>query len=472
MEATCDPSVSLSSSPRPCSPSCSWLPAPCWPQAQAPVSFTGPTNFAAGDGPVSVAVGDFNGDGDPDLAVANQFSSDVSVLLGGAGGSFAGPTNFATGFFPNSVAVGDFNGDQRPRPGGRQRLRRHRLGAARRRRRRLHRSDQLPRRRPPTWSRWATSTATGIPTWWSPTTSPATSRCCRRPGRQLQRSDHRRHRHRSRRRGGGRVQRRRRSRPGRRRLRHRSGARAAGQLRAPPSPARPRSPPASTPISVAVGDFNQDGDPDLAVADESGQVLVLLGGPGGGFTGSTAVVSGSQALAGLSSVAVGDFNRDGDPDLVVANRSGNQVSVLLGGPGGSFGSPTNFPAGTLPASVAVADFNGDGKPDLAATNPTTNNVAVLLNTHRHQPGPGRGRRRLHHRRGHRPDRGRPGRAGQRQRPRRRPADRRAGVGAEPRHPDPERQRLVHLHPGRQLQRHRHLHLPGQRRQRPTPTWRP
>jgi VCBS repeat-containing protein len=77
---------------------------------------------------------------------------------------------------------------------------------------------------------------------------------------------------------------------------------------------------------------------------------------------------------------VGDFNRDGDPDLAVANRNWNRVTVLLGGPGGSFGSPSNFPTGTLPASVAVADFNADGKPDLTTAHPTTNNVSVLLNT--------------------------------------------------------------------------------------------
>jgi hypothetical protein len=83
-------------------------------QAQAPVSFSARTSFGAGDSPVSVATGDFNADNDPDLAVANRFSSDVSVLLGGAGGGFTGPTSFPTGFFANSVAVGNFNGDQDP----------------------------------------------------------------------------------------------------------------------------------------------------------------------------------------------------------------------------------------------------------------------------------------------------------------------------------------------------------------------
>ncbi len=51
------------------------------PAAFAQLSFTGPTNFAAGDFPVGVAVGDFDGDGDPDLGVANARSDDVSVLL-------------------------------------------------------------------------------------------------------------------------------------------------------------------------------------------------------------------------------------------------------------------------------------------------------------------------------------------------------------------------------------------------------
>jgi hypothetical protein len=56
--------------------------------AQAQVSFGPAANVATGDGPASVAVGDFNGDGNPDLAVANQLSSTVSVLLGSAAGGF------------------------------------------------------------------------------------------------------------------------------------------------------------------------------------------------------------------------------------------------------------------------------------------------------------------------------------------------------------------------------------------------
>src|SRR5919107_402073 len=51
------------------------------PALASPVSFSGPTNFAAGPGPPSVAVGDFNGDSDPGLAVANFNSNNVSVLL-------------------------------------------------------------------------------------------------------------------------------------------------------------------------------------------------------------------------------------------------------------------------------------------------------------------------------------------------------------------------------------------------------
>src|SRR2546426_378916 len=75
------------------------------------VSFIARRDFAAGRSPDSVAVGDFNGDGKLDLAVANLDSSDVSVLLGKGDGSFEAGLTFGVGGGPYSVAVGDFNGD-------------------------------------------------------------------------------------------------------------------------------------------------------------------------------------------------------------------------------------------------------------------------------------------------------------------------------------------------------------------------
>ena len=73
--------------------------------------FAKAVNYGAGSGPWSVAVGDFNGDGKPDLAVANEESNNLSVLLGNGDGTFQAGVNYVAGMGPNSVAVGDFNGD-------------------------------------------------------------------------------------------------------------------------------------------------------------------------------------------------------------------------------------------------------------------------------------------------------------------------------------------------------------------------
>src|SRR5215510_6012375 len=69
------------------------------------VSFEAPWDFPAGNTPVFVAVGDFNGDGLLDLAATNLKSASVSVLLGNGNGSFQAPRIFATGSSPYSVAV-------------------------------------------------------------------------------------------------------------------------------------------------------------------------------------------------------------------------------------------------------------------------------------------------------------------------------------------------------------------------------
>jgi hypothetical protein len=68
--------------------------------ASTPATFTGPTDFAVGDGPNSVAVGDFNDDGDPDLAVANEFSRQDFLARAGLSTCGAGESAAATSLAP------------------------------------------------------------------------------------------------------------------------------------------------------------------------------------------------------------------------------------------------------------------------------------------------------------------------------------------------------------------------------------
>ncbi|TDN37256.1 hypothetical protein E4631_25160 [Hymenobacter sp. UV11] len=81
-------------------------------------SFGAATTFSNGAGsyPVSIAVADVNGDGKPDLLMANQSNSTAGVLLGTGTGSFGAATIFSTGAdsYPNGIAVADVNGDGKP----------------------------------------------------------------------------------------------------------------------------------------------------------------------------------------------------------------------------------------------------------------------------------------------------------------------------------------------------------------------
>src|SRR5205807_3111862 len=123
-----------------------------------------------------------------------------------------------------------------------------------------------------------------------------------------------------------------------------------------------------------------DGVPDLAAPNSgSNDVSVLLGNRDGTFRAALTFAAGS----GPYSVAVGDFNGDGRPDLAVANygsmqQPGTTILVLLGNGDGTFRAATTNTVDRNPSFVVVGDFNGDGKPDLAAANFGSYTVSVSL----------------------------------------------------------------------------------------------
>lgn len=128
------------------------------------------------------------------------------------------------------------------------------------------------------------------------------------------------------------------------------------------------------PASLVVADFNSDGKQDVAVANfGSDNVSVLLGAGSGLLEPALNYAVGGNPI----SLAVGDFNRDGKPDLAVANYGSSTVSVLLGTGNGSFQPAVGY---TVAGAdwVAIGDFNGDGKQDLAVAGGTANSVAILL----------------------------------------------------------------------------------------------
>jgi hypothetical protein len=241
-------------------------------------------SYAVGQDPSYIAVFDFNGDGFPDLAVTNTTGNTVSVLLGNGNGTFQPQVSYAAGGSPTGIVVADFNGD----------------GIAD-----LAITNFLDLAGSGTISVLLGS-------------------------------------------GDGTFQ---------NLVPYGVGAFPAG---------------------IAAADFNGDGVADLAVTNSGGgtgnTVSVLLGNGDGTFQQQQTYTTGTNPYG----IAVGDFNGVGIPDLAVTNAGDNTVSVLLGNGDGTFQPQQTYPTGATPVGIAVADFNGDGNADLAVANNNANSLTVSV----------------------------------------------------------------------------------------------
>jgi hypothetical protein len=144
----------------------------------------------------------------------------------------------------------------------------------------------------------------------------------------------------------------------------------------------------ANPYFMAVGDLTGDGKQDLVVANSGGDTISIfqnISSPGSFTSDSFASRLDLTVGAGPYQVAIGDLDGDGLADLVVANGSGNTISVLrnLGAvaiTSNSFAPRVDFTTGNGPKWVAIGDLTGDGKPDLVVANAGSGTLSIFQNT--------------------------------------------------------------------------------------------
>ncbi len=134
----------------------------------------------------------------------------------------------------------------------------------------------------------------------------------------------------------------------------------------------------SQPVWITTGDFNNDGKLDVATSNRSTDNVSVLLNTGNSPTGY-AYFNTSSFAASFSPdfIAAGDLNADGKTDLVTSSYAAKKLAVLINGGNGTFGAPSLYGTGESP-QIALGDFNGDGRLDVAATDPDTDKILVWV----------------------------------------------------------------------------------------------
>jgi hypothetical protein len=284
--------------------------------------------------------GDFNGDGTLDIATANTYTNDVTVLLGRGDGTFHSAGNFGVGNTPFGMAAGDFNGDgildlavvnqnaepaAPPNPGA-----------------------------PPNGYDVSILLGNGDGTFQPERRIAAGNRAWGLAAADLT--------------GNGRLD----------LVIANQGTNDISVLIGNGDGTfqpEVRYPVGDLPNYIALGDFNHDGHPDLAVSNFfSNTVSILLNKGDGTFVRTADLASGGKSPSGI---VAGDFNEDGNLDLAVANDGSGTVGVLFGNGNGTFQSPVAHAVGESPVMLVAGDFSHDGHLDLAVANRQSNDVSVL-----------------------------------------------------------------------------------------------